>query len=423
MMQRREVDVCVAGGGPAGVMAGLLFARAGCRTLVLEKHADFLRDFRGDTVHPSTLEILRELGLLEAFLERPHQRVAQLSAMFGDRRLRIVDFASLPTACRFIAFMPQWHFLDFLSGVARRLPGFELLMRAEATDLIEERDRVVGLRAETADGPLEARARLVIGADGRHSTVRERARLAVREIGAPIDVLWFRAPKPPGDSEQPLLNVGAGRIVVTIDRGDYLQCAYVIPKGEAERVKGRGLDSFRREVAAAAPRLADAVSEIGSLGDLKLLTVAIDRLERWSRPGLQMIGDSAHAMSPIGGVGINLAIQDAVAAANLLAAPLAQGAAIDDLLDQVRRRREWPTRVTQFLQTQAQNRIIAPILHDRDSAPRPPLALRLISRLPWLQRQAAKLIGLGVRPEHVRAPESGEALAAPRDSLDGGVGG
>ncbi|HEX2215801.1 MAG TPA: FAD-dependent oxidoreductase [Xanthobacteraceae bacterium] len=405
MSRTVEVDCCVVGGGPAGVMAGLLFARAGCKTLVLEKHADFLRDFRGDTVHPSTLENMRELGLLQAFLQRPHQRLHGLAGAFGGKLVTVADFSAIDAACRFIAIMPQWHFLDFLAGAAKSLPTFSIEMRAEGTELIEEDDRVRGVKAETPDGPLAVRARLVIGADGRQSTIRSCAGLKVREIGAPIDVLWFRVPRENRDGDEPLLNTGPGHIVITIDRGDYFQCALVIPKGEADNVKAAGLEAFRRNVAATAPRLARNMDAVASFDDVKLLTVKIDRLEQWSRPGLLMIGDSAHAMSPIGGVGINLAIQDAVAAANLLAGPLADGALKDDALDLVRRRRLWPTRATQFLQVQIQNRIVVPLLANQEQAPAPPLPLRIISKMPWLRGRAASFIGLGFRPEHVRSRE------------------
>jgi 2-polyprenyl-6-methoxyphenol hydroxylase-like FAD-dependent oxidoreductase len=405
MTRTADVDCCVVGGGPAGVMAGLLFARSGCTTLVLEKHADFLRDFRGDTVHPSTLENMKELGLLEAFLKRPHQRLRRLAGVFAGTPLTVTDFSSIGAACKFIAFMPQWHFLDFLAGAAASLPTFSIEMRAEATGLIEADGRVTGVRAETSQGPLAVEARLVIGADGRASTIRESAGLTVRDVGAPIDVLWFRVPRETEKTDEPLLNTGPGHVVITIDRGDYYQCAFVIPKGAAQQVKADGIEKFRATVTATVPRLAAHIDALTSFDEVSLLTVKMDRLERWSRPGLVMIGDSAHAMSPIGGVGINLAIQDAVAAANLLAGPLADGTLADGMLDRVRRRRLWPTRATQFAQRQAQNRIIAPLLAGRLSGKRAPLPVRILARSPWLQRRAATLIGLGVRPEHIRARE------------------
>jgi 2-polyprenyl-6-methoxyphenol hydroxylase-like FAD-dependent oxidoreductase len=405
MTRTVDVDCCIVGGGPAGVMAGLLFARSGCTTLVLEKHADFLRDFRGDTVHPSTLQNMQELGLLEAFLKRPHQRLSRLAGVFAGKQLNVTDFSSIDAACKFIVFMPQWHFLDFLSAAAASLPTFSIEMRAEATGLIEADGRVAGVRAETAQGPLAVNARLVIGADGRGSTIRGCAGLEVHDVGAPIDVLWFRVPRQSDRSDEPLLNAGPGHVVITIDRGDYYQCAFVIPKDAAERVKADGIEAFRATVTATAPRLSGHVDALTSFDEVSLLTVKMDRLERWSRPGLLMIGDSAHAMSPVGGVGINLAIQDAVAAANLLAQPLADGTLEDGALDQVRQRREWPVRVTQFFQRQIQDRIITPLLAGRAARNDAPLPVRIVSSVPWLQRRAAALIGLGVRPEHIRSPE------------------
>ena len=414
MPRSLEVDCCVAGGGPAGVMAGLLFARAGCKILVLEKHADFLRDFRGDTVHPSTLEVMHELGLLDEFLERPHQKLSKLSAVFSGERLDLTDFSSIDATCKFIVFMPQWHFLDFLTEAANRYPTFSIEMQAEVTDLIEQGGRVVGVRAETPHGPLEVRSRLVIGADGRSSRVRDCAGLEVEKIGAPIDVLWFHVPRTPANKEdEPLLNTTNGQIIITINRGDYYQCAIVVPKGGADGVRAQGLTRFREIVAESAPRLADGIESLQSFDDVKLLTVEIDRLRRWSRPGLLMIGDAAHAMSPVGGVGINLAIQDAVAAANLLAGPLADGTLEDADLAAVRKRRLWPVRVTQGFQTAAQNRIITKILEDRQPAAPPPLALRLVSRIPWLGRRLAAFVGIGVLPEHVRSPDVFGGTEAP----------
>ena len=322
----------IAGGGPAGMMLGLLLARAGVDVVVLEKHADFLRDFRGDTVHPSTLEVMHELGILEDFLKRPHQKLRELTGEIGDTRVRLADFSHLPTHCRFIALMPQWDFLDFLAGHAKRYPGFHLRMRAEVNGLIMDGDLVSGLRAETPEGLLEVRASLVVGADGRHSTVRDLAGLEVKDLGAPMDVLWLSLSKRAGDGSQSLGRIQAGRLFVMLDRGDYWQCAFVIPKGGFDALRAKGVENFRAEIVALNPALADRVNEIASWDDVKLLTVRVDRLKRWYRPGLLCIGDAAHAMSPVGGVGINLAVQDAVAAANILALPLRQGAVSVDLL-------------------------------------------------------------------------------------------
>ncbi|MGN6464479.1 MAG: FAD-dependent oxidoreductase [Rhizobiaceae bacterium] len=401
-----ETECCIVGGGPAGVMAGYLFARAGVKTVVLEKHGDFLRDFRGDTVHPSTLEIMHELGLAEMFLKRPHQKVERLGGNFGDTHLRIADFSGIEAHYPFVVLMPQWDFLDFLADHAKKLPAFSLMMRTEATGLIEENGHVVGVRARGPDSETEIRAKLTIGADGRHSTVREASGLRVLDIGAPIDVFWFRVDRDSGQGEDVLFNAAAGRIVVTIDRGDYWQCAYVIAKDEAPKVRAAGIEAFRKSVIDAVPWLVRHIDQIASWDDVKLLTVTVDRLEKWSRPGLVMIGDSAHAMSPVGGVGINLAIQDAVACANLLAGRLAAGTLSDADLESVRERRLWPTRVVQFVQVQAHRLILTPLLHSRQHDPRPPLPIRIVSALPWLQRRFASWVGMGVRPEHVHSPKA-----------------
>jgi 2-polyprenyl-6-methoxyphenol hydroxylase-like FAD-dependent oxidoreductase len=394
----------IAGGGPAGMMLGFLLARAGIDVVVLEKHADFLRDFRGDTIHPSTLEIMYELGILGDFLKRPHQEVRTLVGQIGDERVALADFSHLPTYCCFIALMPQWDFLDFLAEQARAYPGFHLKMRARVTDLIMEHGRVLGLYAETPEGALEVRADLVVGADGRHSDVRERAGLKVEDFGAPMDVVWFRLSKRASDGQQLLGRIQAGGVFVTLDRGDYWQCAYVIPKGGFEQLRSRGLEAFRAAIAGLNPEFADRLPEIASWDDLKLLTVTVDRLNRWSRPGLLCIGDAAHAMSPVGGVGINLAIQDAVAAANLLWQPLSKGRVPAAQLASVQARREWPTRMMQGVQLFIQKRVISNVL-GLTERPKPPFVVTLFNRFPLLRRFPARLIGLGFRPEHVRSPE------------------
>jgi 2-polyprenyl-6-methoxyphenol hydroxylase-like FAD-dependent oxidoreductase len=392
---------CIAGGGPAGMMLGLLLARAGVDVVVLEKHADFLRDFRGDTIHPSTLEIMYELGLLEEFLKLPHQKAPVLNGQIGAFVFPLADFRHLPTHAKFIALMPQWDFLNFIAAHGARYPAFHLHMRSEATGLIEENGAVVGLRATTADGPLEIRADLVVGADGRHSTVREAAGLVVDSRGAPMDVLWFRLTRRPSDTDESTGRFDAGQIFIRINRGEHWQCAYVIAKGSIDRVRARGLPEFSAGVAALAPFLRDRVDEIASWDDVKLLTVAVDRLKQWYRPGLLCIGDAAHAMSPVGGVGVNLAVQDAVAAANLLAAPLRERRLATEDLARVQRRREFPTRVTQRLQVMVQDRIITPVLGG-SAALKVPFLARLFARFPLLRRLPARLIGYGVRPEHVR---------------------
>jgi 2-polyprenyl-6-methoxyphenol hydroxylase-like FAD-dependent oxidoreductase len=403
-----RVTCCIAGGGPAGVMLGLLLARAGVATLVLEKHRDFLRDFRGDTIHPSTLQVMHELGLLDDFLALPHQEIRELHGIVGDSDITIADFRHLPTRCRFIALMPQWDFLDFLAAQGVRLPGFHLGMEAEVTDLIDEGGRIVGLRGQTPAGSFAVRADLVVGADGRHSVVRERAGFAVEHLGAPIDVLWMRLSKQAGDPSQTAGRLNYGRLLVMLDRGDYWQCAFVIRKDGYAAVRAKGLDAFRDDMIRLAPFLRDRVAELRDWEDVKLLTVAVDRLERWWRPGLLCIGDSAHAMSPIGGVGINLAIQDAVAAANILVPPLRDGTLADRHLAMVERRRTLPTRLTQALQVTIQQRVLDPVLGS-DKPIAAPWPVRLFNNLPFLRRIPARLVGLGIRPEHVRIP----AVAAP----------
>jgi 2-polyprenyl-6-methoxyphenol hydroxylase-like FAD-dependent oxidoreductase len=397
------VRCCIAGGGPAGMMLGLLLARAGVDVLVLEKHADFLRDFRGDTIHPSTLEVMDELGALDELLRLPHEKAYELRAQFGDVTTTIADFRHLPTRCGFIAFMPQWDFLDFLVRRAAAYPTFRLRMRAEATGLLEHDGRVVGLEVASSEGPLRVRADLVVAADGRHSVLRERAGLPVETLGAPMDVLWFRLSRAPEDPTMPMGRFEAGRIFVTLNRGQHWQCGFVIAKGSLEELRARGLDAFRQEVARLAPYAAGRVHEIRSWDDVKLLTVQVDRLRRWCRAGLLCIGDAAHAMSPVGGVGINLAIQDAVAAANRLAVPLCDGRLTLEDLQAVQRRRELPTRLTQRLQLAVQRRVIARVLTTRAPLKAPPF-LRLIARVSFVRRLAGRLVGLGIRPEHVRSP-------------------
>ena len=395
----------LAGGGPAGMMLGFLLARAGVDVLVLEKHADFLRDFRGDTIHPSTLEVMYELGLLEEFLKRPHQQADELRGLIGDDLIVLADLKHLPTHCKFIALMPQWDFLDFLADHAKRYAGFALRMRADVGELLFDGKKVVGLRAKTPDGDLEVRADLVVGADGRHSTVRERAGLEVKDIGAPMDVLWMRLSKRPGDGGQLMGRILPGRLFVMIDRGDYWQCAYVIPKGGFDEVRRKGLDAFRRSLVEINPALGDRVQELASWDDIKLLTVVIDRLKRWFRDGLLCIGDAAHAMSPVGGIGINVAIQDAVAAGNILGPALRKGPVPESLLAEVQKRREWPTRMTQSLQVVVQNLVIRNVLQ-MQKKPRVPFIVKLFNSFPALRHIPGRIIGMGFRPEHVRTPEA-----------------
>ncbi len=404
MTTEATTQCCIVGGGPAGMMLGFLLARAGVDVTVLEKHADFLRDFRGDTIHPSTLEIMHELGLLDEFLKLPHRQVQRLGGVVGDTPIRIADFSYLPTRCKFIALMPQWDFLDFLADNGRRYPSFDLRMRAEVTDLIEEGGRVVGVRATTPDGPLTVRSTLVVGADGRTSDVRERAGLKVEDIGAPVDVLWMRLSRRESDGAEALGRIAPGKMFVMIDRGDYWQCAYVIPKGAADAVKAAGIEAFRAGIVSVAPVMQDRVHELKSFDDVKLLTVKIDRLEIWHKPGLLCIGDAAHAMSPVGGVGVNLAIQDAVAAANRLVAPLRAGTLSDDDLAAVQQRRMFPTRMIQRLQVLIQDNVLSRVLASRGTIA-PPWPVRLLSGCPMLQRIPARLVGLGFRPEHVQTPE------------------
>jgi 2-polyprenyl-6-methoxyphenol hydroxylase-like FAD-dependent oxidoreductase len=400
----RHTRCCIVGGGPAGMMLGYLLGRAGVDTLVLEKHADFFRDFRGDTVHPSTLQVMDELGLIDGFLKLPHQQLQKMDGNFGGDSIRIADLGRLKVKYPFIAFMPQWDFLNFLRESGTRFASLKVMMNADVTELIRSGDAVVGVRANTPEGPVEIRADLTIGCDGRHSMVRQCANLEVEEIGAPMDVLWFRAGKRASETESVFARIETGKMLVTFDRGDYWQCAYVIAKGQYDAVKARGLDAFHGDVIGMAPILKSGISDIKTWDDVKLLTVAINRLKRWTLPGLLCIGDAAHAMSPVGGVGVNLAVQDAVATANLLAARLARGCPSEDELDAVRRRREFPVRITQAMQVMVQNNLISVALKPGDRPLKAPLFARLINALPWLQGITARFVGLGARPEHVHSP-------------------
>jgi len=398
--ERLTTRCCIAGGGPAGMMLGFLLARAGVDVVVLEKHADFLRDFRGDTLHPSTLELMHELGLLDDLLREPHQKVSRIGGFFSRRFYPIADFSHLPTRCQYIAFMPQWDFLNFLAEKAKRYPTFHLRMESEVSDLIRKDGKMAGLRARTPEGELEVRAELVIGADGRGSTVRERVELRVTDFGAPIDVLWFRLSKKGSDPEQSFGYIGQGQMMVLLDRGDYWQCGLIIPKGGFAAIRERGLEPFRESVGRLAPFLEGRLDELGSWEVIRLLTVKVDRLAQWHRPGLLCIGDAAHAMSPVGGVGINLAIQDAVAAANLLCDPLRHGTLSEQDLEKVQRRREFPTRMTQRVQIFLHRRFLSRVFEEKKPMA-PPCLVRLLARFPLLRRIPARLIGIGFRAEHI----------------------
>ncbi|HTA71199.1 MAG TPA: FAD-dependent oxidoreductase [Bryobacteraceae bacterium] len=409
--QNLQTRCCIAGGGPAGMMLGFLLGRAGIETIVLEKHADFLRDFRGDTVHPSTLELMYELGLLQDFLKRPHQELPQIRAQIGSDEIVGADFSTLTTHCRFVALMPQWDFLNFLAEQGQRYPAFHVRMEAEVSGLLEEGGRIAGVRAKTPAGELEVRAELVVGADGRSSLVRERSGLQVDDLGAPMDVLWMRISRRPSDPA-PLLRLDRGKLLVMLNREDYWQVGLVIRKGGAGEIREKGMEALRGSVVELAPFLKDRVSELGSWDDdVKLLTVKVDRLRQWWRPGLLCIGDAAHAMSPIGGVGINLAIQDAVAAANILAGAFQHGTVTTDALSAVQRRRALPTRLTQAMQVTIQNHVTAPLL----ASSKPLHAPWYLPFLDWPTRRIrSRFLGIGFRAEHIRTPD---VVASQADRL------
>jgi 2-polyprenyl-6-methoxyphenol hydroxylase-like FAD-dependent oxidoreductase len=404
LADRIETRCCIAGGGPAGMVLGYLLARAGVRVVVLEKHADFLRDFRGDTVHPSTLEVMHELGLLDSLLERPHQEIRELSGIVNGEQVNIVDFSHLPAQCKFIALMPQWEFLNFLSQEAKKFSEFDLRMETRATSLVEIDGRVAGVRAVGKDGPLEVLADLVVAADGRHSDLRQAAGLELIDLGSPIDVLWMRLSRQPEDPEATAGRFAAGHILVMINRGDYWQCAFVVPKGGIDEIRAAGLEAFREQIVRIAPFVSSRIGELDDWDKIKLLTVAVNRLRHWAKPGFLCIGDAAHAMSPVGGVGINLAVQDAVAAANLLAKPLLNGRPALEQLEAVQHRRAWPTQMTQRVQLFIHNNVLRRALSStdaRDEHQGPPLLLRVVRHVTALRRIPARLFGFGFRPEHV----------------------
>jgi len=398
----QRTECVIAGGGPAGLMLGYLLARAGVEVVVLEKHTDFLRDFRGDTIHPSTLTVLQDLGLLEAFLELPHQEVRELSGDVDGEAVTIADFTHLPAPRPFMVLIPQWDFLDFIADQARALPNFSLRMGAKALGVIDEGTRVVGVNVQTEQGGCAIHADLVVAADGRHTTLRGSAGLASEDLGAPIDVLWFRMPRDAArDPSRTGGTIRPGAMLVTLNRDDYWQCAFVIPKGRLEALQAQGIEAFRARVCEIAPFLTAAAEALASWEDVKLLSVQISRMPRWYRDGLLCIGDAAHAMSPVGGVGINLAIQDAVATSNLLAEVLRDKRLTSADLAAVQHRREWPARVTQRAQIAVQNEVLAPVLAGTAAPASVPLPVRLLQRLPLLRRLPARLIGIGVRPERV----------------------
>ncbi len=402
MDKLQNTTCCIAGGGPAGMMLGYLLARAGIAVTVLEKHADFLRDFRGDTIHPSTMEVLRQLGDLPAFLALPHTKFDKMSFSFDGRVATVADFSTLKVQTNYVAMMPQWDFLDFLADRGRSFPNFQLRMQAEVTGLLTEGGRVIGVTGQGAEGPFEMRAALIVAADGRSSPLREAAGMRVRDFGAPIDVLWFRVSRRDSDSLNSLGRFVAGNLIAMLNRGSYWQCAHVVAKGGSDAIRAAGLDAYRRVLDRTLDLTPPRAGEITDWDQVKLLSVTVNRLDQWWREGLLFIGDAAHAMSPMGGIGINVAIQDAVVAANLLVASLRRGEVSGADLAAVQKRRLWPVRVTQRMQVLAQNRVISPMLGD--TAAKIPLPFRILSAVPWLRRFPARFIGMGLRRE-VPGPE------------------
>lgn len=407
MTTQVETTCCVVGGGPAGLMLGYLLARAGIDVTVLEKHSDFLRDFRGDTVHPSTLELMYELGILDEFLELPHSKLLRASTLIGDEEIKLVDFAHLRTHAKYIALMPQWDFLDFIAQKAKQYDAFNLMLDTEATGIIEENGKITGVNAATNDGDIEIHSHLVVAADGRGSIIREAAGFEVKDIGAPMDVLWLKISRKESDPRETLGRINQGSFLITLNRGDYWQCGMIIPKGHFDSYKEKGLDSFKAIIVQNAPFFADRVSEIDSWEKVKLLTVKVDRLRKWYRDGLLCIGDSAHAMSPVAGVGVNLAIQDAVATANILWKPLNEKRCTEAHLQEVQKRRIYPARMTQRMQVAIQNNVIKRLLKI-EGKPSAPMPVKAFNRFPILRRIPAAFIGIGFRPEHIHAPERKE---------------
>jgi 2-polyprenyl-6-methoxyphenol hydroxylase-like FAD-dependent oxidoreductase len=391
---------CIIGGGPAGIMLGFLLARAGVKVTVLEKHKDFFRDFRGDTIHPSTLDLLHELGLLEKFLTIPHSQVAALSAIVGGERFAIADFSHVPTYCKFIALMPQWDFLDFLSSEAARYPSFTLRMGWEATGLINENGVTTGVRANTPDGPVEIPATLTIGCDGRHAISRDAGHLPLEDEGVPIDLLWLKIARHASDPENALGYINYGRLIILINRNDYFQIGYAIAKGDFPAIQQAGLPAFQQSLERIVPFLAGRTAEIDSWDKVKLLTIQVNHLQEWSSPGLLCIGDAAHAMSPVGGIGINIALQDAVATANILTEALLSNSLTPHHLRQVQDYRQTAVRNTQRVQVFA-HRILNRVL--RDNGPiKPPLALRILTHIPGFQNLPARFVGVGFQPQHIK---------------------